>query len=419
MDDKTKQELALFRFSLIAPLVNGTAGRPAKEYIEEVCSRRYDVPGLGVREFSPSTLRGWLSSYNKSGLDGLIKKTRDDDGKFRSISPEAKMLIDEVLKANPTKTALNVYQSLLASRLPDAPSLSTVQRYVKQVRSALSEPQVERRRFECQYANDCWQSDAMQGPYILEDGRKRETHLLIFLDDTSRLVVDSRYFFVENYLALEKLLYQALLKRGIPKKIFCDNGKIFHSTQLSLICARLGIALSFARPYSPESKGKVERYFRTHQEQFLKDLDIHKITSLDQLNQLNAAYTEGTYNLRKHSALNGLSPMERFMRDQERLRFVSRDRLDQAFLHEEKRRVSKDATVSLGKTFYEVPQIYCGLRVVILFSPHDPSCVYLKPPDGGELIRIQPVRPVDNSMIPRKQNLRDPLDYTKLYEGGK
>ena len=418
MDDKTRQRLAIFRFSLIAPLVNGTAGKPAKQYLEEVCSREYDVPGLGVREFSPSTLRAWLSSYNKFGLDGLMKQTRSDDGKFRSISPEAQMLIDEVFKANPTRTALSVYQDILISKLPNAPSLSTVQRYIKKTRNVFSEPQVERRRFEFQHANDCWQSDTMQGPYILVDDRKRGTHLIVLLDDASRLVVDSRYFFEENCLALERLFYQALLKRGIPKKLFTDNAKIFHSNQLNLICAKLGIVLSFARVFSPESKGKVERYIRTHQEQLLKGLDLREITSLDQLNQLNAAYTEGTYNLRKHSALNGLSPMERFMKDQERLRFVSRDRLDQAFLHEEKRRVSKDATVSLNKTSYEVPQIYCGLQVTILFSPHDPSCVYLKPPGGGEPIRIQPVRAVDNSMIPRKQNLRDPLDYTKLYEGG-
>lgn len=116
------------------------------------------------------------------------------------------------------------------------PFLSTMQRFVRNLRSTLIEPEIERRRYECKFANDCWQSDVCVGPYLL---------------------------------ILEETFRQALLKRGIPKKLFVDNGKVFQSQQLQLICARLGIAVSVARPYSPASKGKIERYFRTFRDQFL------------------------------------------------------------------------------------------------------------------------------------------------------
>ena len=187
----------------------------------------------------------------------------------------------------------------------------------------------------------------------------------------------------------------------------------------------MGITLSFARPYSPSSKGKIERFFRTLRNSFLSQLDISDISSFDELNKLNTAYIEGTYNQRPHSSLNGLSPIERFLQDKEHLRFVEASRIQRDFLHEVKRRVSKDATISLNRKIFEVPQIYCSHQVKILYSPYDLSLpdennisfAYISPPEGGELIRIYPVRTVENSMIPRKQNLREPIDYTRLYEG--
>lgn len=131
---------------------------------------------------------------------------------------------------------------------------------------------------------------------------------------------------------------------------------------------------------------------------------------------MNTAYVEGTYHRRPHSSLSGQSPMDRFLQDQELLRFLDHARLGRAFLHELKRRVSKDATISLGHVVYEVPQIYCGQQVDLLFSPHEATHVYLKPPHQDQLLRIEPVRAVDNSRIPRKQNHPEPLDYTQLYQ---
>lgn len=417
MNEETRTKLALFRFSLIAPLVNGSTDRTAREYLEEICAKPYDVPGFGQREFSTSTLKHWLYAYRKHGLDGLKKAHRTDQGKFRTLSSEAQEFIMEDLKANPGRTALAIYQDLVNARLADIPSLSTVQRFVRNLRSTLIEPEIERRRYECKFANDCWQSDVCVGPYLLVGGKKKRTYLIAILDDASRLIVHSQFFFQGNYLALEETFRQALLKRGIPKKLFVDNGKVFQSQQLQLICARLGIAVSFARPYSPASKGKIERYFRTFRDQFLSQLDLREVSSLEVLNKLNLAFTEETYNRRPHSSLQGKSPIDRFLEDQDKLQFPSHAQLERQFLHEVKRRVTKDAIVSLDKVAYEVPQIYCGCQVKILFSPYDSSQVYLVPPGEETSIRIDPVRTVDNSQIPRKQNLRKPLDYTALYGG--
>ena len=91
---------------------------------------------------------------------------------------------------------------------------------------------------------DCWQTDALAGPYLTVDGRKKATYLIAFLDDASRLLVHGEFFFEENSRNLQIVLKKAILKRGIPKRVFADNGKIFDSLQLRLVCASLGVLLS-------------------------------------------------------------------------------------------------------------------------------------------------------------------------------
>jgi len=70
MDESMQQKVALFRYVLIAPILNETYTQAtAKEYLASVCSKTYDVPYYGRREFSPETLKTWLLYYRKRGID--------------------------------------------------------------------------------------------------------------------------------------------------------------------------------------------------------------------------------------------------------------------------------------------------------------------------------------------------------------
>lgn len=106
--------------------------------------------------------------------------------------------------------------------------------------------------------------------------------------------------------------------------------------------------------------------------------------------------------------------MERFLKDQERLRFVDSSYLNEAFLYSVTRRATKDAVVSLKNIAFEVPHIYCDQKVEILFTPHGLSHAFLLLPYGGERIRIESIRIIDNSRIPRKQNQRESIDFTQF-----
>lgn len=418
MDDKQRQELALFRFSLIAPLVNGSLDTSVKEYLETVSAKTYDVPGLGKREFSPRTLLCWRSLYQQFGLEGLKGKERSDRGHRRRLSLDAQMFLTEAVRRNPKVTATTLYEQLVGARLLGSPpcSLSTVQRFVRNIE--VPQPvQPERHRFAFPHANACWQSDVCAGPYLVTSGgeRKQKAQLLVILDDASRLCVCGRFFPEANNQAFEAVFKAAILKRGVPQRLYVDNGRIFHSTQLKLICAQLGITLCHSTPYQPEGRGKVERFFRTVRQQCFARLEPDDLVSMEALNQRFTDYLEHTYHNRPHSSLNGQTPMQRFLADQELLRFISPERVERAFLHEEERRVGKDATISLARIIFEVPQIYVGRRVHVLFRPEDLSVAWLRE-DNGALLPIKPVCLTDNAVIYRRRQ-PDPIDYGALTRG--
>lgn len=134
MDNTLRQKIALFRYSLIAPLLNGTFTQAtAKEYLEDICARTYDVPVYGKREYAPETVKGWLLGYRKHGIEGLYPLRRCDKGVSRSLNKLSKKYITDIKTAHPKKTIKVVYHELLARGIikPGSVSISTVQRFIK------------------------------------------------------------------------------------------------------------------------------------------------------------------------------------------------------------------------------------------------------------------------------------------------
>ncbi|CAO0823185.1 transposase [Desulfarculales bacterium] len=63
-------------------------------------------------------------------------------------------------------------------------------------------------------------------------------------------------------------LTSALLKRGLPRRFYLDNGPAFRSHHLEEITASLGNALVRSPSYVPQGRGKIEKFFRTVRFQF-------------------------------------------------------------------------------------------------------------------------------------------------------
>jgi hypothetical protein len=194
------------------------------------------------------------------------------------------------------------------------------------------------------------------------EGRRRKAYLIAFIDDHSRLIPQAAFYLSENLDAFLNAFEQALLKRGLPRKLYVDNGSAYRSRQLEHTCAQLSIALIHARAYQPQGKGKIERFFRTVRMQFLPTLPAEM-----SLTALNASWQLWltTYHQRRHSA-TGCSPWQRFAEHMQCLR-TAPENLTDYFRIVARRTVAKDRSITLEGRLYEAPVPLIGKRIELFY----------------------------------------------------
>jgi hypothetical protein len=188
---------------------------------------------------------------------------------------------------------------------------------------------------------------------------------------------------------------------GIPHILYSDQGKVFQSRYIMELCARLGISLLNAEPYSPESKGKIERFNRTIQQMFYPIIKDFRTIDCQQLNQLFDTFVQEIYHKKTHGSLNE-SPLQKFQRllSQVPIRRLNQDELDQFFLCSLKRRVRLDGTIVYQNVYYEVGMKYAGDMIELRFPVDNPNRLFLF--DKGCLVkRLKPVNLVVNANPPR------------------
>ncbi|TDX34561.1 homeodomain-containing protein [Halanaerobium congolense] len=162
MTDNDREQIALFRFSLISPILNGQVEKQS-EYLAEVAAKKHNVPYYGVREYSPKTIAMWVRDYRKNGFNGLKPKTRNDKGKSRVLTAELKEIILEAREKHPDRSVSLLYDQLITERkmMPSQASYSTVYRFLKKKNLLVNSPRKEekRRRFAYDRVNMLWQGD--------------------------------------------------------------------------------------------------------------------------------------------------------------------------------------------------------------------------------------------------------------------
>jgi hypothetical protein len=173
-------------------------------------------------------------------------------------------------------------------------------------------------------------------------------------------------------------LKAAFYKRGIPKQLYVDNGSIYCSQEIILVCARVGCILRHTPVRDGASKGKIERFFRRLRNQFLsRKLDL---SSLDILNKQLTDWIEEKYNASDHSAI-GMAPVSRFALDMKFIKFLPPSEAnDELFYAEETRAVKKDNTFTFKRIRYETPADLRNKKITILFDRNrlDNIIVYYK-----------------------------------------
>lgn len=376
-------EIALFRFSLISQLIHLDDEGTLHRVIRDIARKTYDIPYSVKTKLSAKTIARYLRLYREKGFEGLHPKVRLDKNKVRSMPGD---LIDELLrlkKEEPRRSVATVIT--LVSDKEQYRGLKIAARSVSRLfknhdlNSRRLKVKKYYRSFEMNHINELWQTDISDGLFIGE--QKKMTYLFAFLDDHSRLVPHGQFYYDEKLPRLEDCLKKAILKRGIPRAIYADNGKIFISNHFKRICAELGINLMHTLPYSPESKGKIERFFLRVQKQFLLEAKGAGITSLEQLNSYFAAWLEVGYHRTQHFA-TGVTPLERFTGDmkQTRIRTVeSLEEITEIFLYRQERKVAdKRGMLKFFRVNYYLTDVSLfGKTVEVRYDPFDLSKLYI------------------------------------------
>jgi len=262
----------------------------------------------------------------------------------------------------------------------------------------------DRRRFAFAQAGELWMSDVMHGPSVLVGERtKRKTYLLAFIDDATRVIPQAAFPLAENTAAFLPVLKQAILRRGLPQRLYVDNGAHCRSQHLALVCAKLGIALIHARPYRPQGKGKIERWFKTVRAQLLTRLGPEDTGNLQALNRRLWAWVEGEYHHSSHRGLDGATPLEQWAQTGEAVHFPEPGLdLDDLFLFEAQRKVQKDRTVSLNGVLYEVDAALVGEKVILRFDPSARPERPVQVCHQGKLVELaKPVETYANCFVKR------------------
>lgn len=412
MKQEQQQAIALMRYGAIAPLVTGLDDRyPSMQaYYEEVSARGLTRPDGRTHHFAPSTIERWYLDYKKHGFDSLIPAARADAGKSRKLDHDIQEQI-RYLKSNyPRMSAAAIHRqlSLDGAIAHGQVSESTVCRFLKQL--ALENRQSQNRdmrRYERPHINEVWCGDSCFGPKFTDaDGKKHRLYLIALIDDASRFIVGINIFYQDNFVNLMAVMKAAVSKYGRPKVLNFDNGKSYRNRQMELLAARIGTTLNYCQPYTPTSKAKIERWFRTMKDQWMASLDMRDFHSLEEIRGCLFSYVQ-RYNQSPHSSLHGKSPQDRFFSEPEQIRRLPGEELERSFLLEVERRVSADSVIVIDQVEYEVDCRFARQRVRLRYSPNLQE-IYVVEPDGT----LTPVR-----LLNKQENALVKRDKVRLWKG--
>lgn len=386
-------EVARHRYRIIAPLVVRTLDPGDQAHLlTDLSNRLWDTPEGGKERYHRRTLTRWLSRYRQHGFEGLMPEPRRDRGISTRLADAVLQRAVQLRKEDPRRSVHTIIRILELEQvaLEGEVKRSTLSHALcrkglfraKLLRDrAIQEGNTFRRR-ESPYPNAMWQVDTQLALYLPEkSGRRRKIYLVATIDDYSRHVV-ARYYLADNRPSLGDLLKRAILLRGKPDVLYSDNGANYRSHMLEDACAHLGIDLRHARPYRPQGKGKIERFFQSA-DRFNREaqslIDHGTVDHIDTLQSLFASWLRSEYNLRVHSATHE-RPEDRLAHTDplHPIQLVDPDRLTRAFLWHETRKVTAAATISVEGNDFEVDTALARKTIDIRYDPYDLATIFVE-----------------------------------------
>jgi putative transposase len=373
MSTDPAESVALFRYRVIAEAANPRLS-PAERgaLVRQLARQHHVLPDGSAHVFARNTLDRWIRAYTAQGLDGLRPQGRVDSGVVRrhpELLEEAARLRQEV----PARSAVQI-SAILEARHGIRVAERTVRQYLQRrglQRAVLEGAPRVYGRFQAERPNELWTGDVLVGPFVPTPRQpgSRRAYLFALVDDYSRLLLHGRWLPEQTARAGLEVLRAAIQRRGIPERLYVDNGSPYANAALERTCAVLGIHLVHSRPYAPQGRGKLERLNRFIRERFLLEAEAQGISSFTELNDRFLAWAEQVCNIRI-SRETGQTPLARFLLNVDP-NLAEPSLLREAFRAAVLRRVTRTASVSLAGQHYAVDPALVGRRVELRFDPDD------------------------------------------------
>jgi transposase InsO family protein len=214
-------------------------------------------------------------------------------------------------------------------------------------------------RFEAEEPNDMWQTDIMGKITFKYLG---DLYLIATLDDHSRFVPAGRWFKTQGKMNVFYIWYESLARYGVPKSMLQDEGSQYKARQrfgtadYQWYAKAIGTELIWAP--RAQVKGKIERFWKFVQKDFVPG--VIKSKSIDELNGSFRIWL-AWYNYKfKSSYFDNTTHAARYRVSERRLKRVE---LETLLLIEERRKVTRESTISLYGKHYFVPPGYIGCRI--------------------------------------------------------
>ena len=308
------ESVALFRHSLIGFLATQTITRGQLiAELRRISEQRHRLPDNdSTRSFSVPTLQRWVYALRRGGIEALRPAPRSDRGRGQRLTPELRELLCDIRREH-RDVSVSLILTNLRSQGRIGPEIkpATVRRMLAD--KGLTRAKLEERagprtrlRWQAERPGLLWHGDVCHGPTLKLDGKSVSMRIHALLDDASRYVVGLRVVSDEREAAMLRLLASAVKEHGMPQTLYLDNGSTYRGQSLSLFCARLGGALMHARPYDPQARGKMERFWGTMRGQVLDHIGQPK--SLLEVEEKLWIWLRKYYLVSPHAGLLGQTP---------------------------------------------------------------------------------------------------------------
>ena len=308
-----------------------------------------------IRQFR---LKGILNTPPRCPWNGITEKVRTE--------------IVKIKKENPSRSNQHIAE-LLQQRIKIKLCRETVRRTLIN-QDCYEKTKTKRRVFrnmekKITHCGQMVQFDVCEGAWL--KGYRR-VYLIAFIDAYSRYIVGWKWVDTNNAWNNISVLRSMTLKYGVPEIFYTDNASFYkvirhndsayqkhkpedeYETTMQRIILDLGSVMVNHKPYQPQGKGRIERFFRFMQDRFIKE---HTAENLEELNKQFKVWVKW-YNAKHIIRTIECSPKDRF--NPKEFKPVPKDlNLEKVFSYQYTRKVDKYNSFSFEGISYLIDSKNC------------------------------------------------------------